>query len=64
LARVAFRRAWLCRHWKERARIDAAPGLERTAFEIAEWLRARTELIERGTAHVARRRLAVDWGGI
>ena len=43
--------AWLREaHWKERARIDAAPGPERKAFDTEEWLRERTELLRRGTA--------------
>lgn len=43
--------AWLREaHWKERARIDAAPCPERKAFDIEEWLRERTELLRRGTA--------------
>ena len=43
--------AWLREaHWKERARIDAAPCPERKAFDTEEWLRERTELLRRGTA--------------
>jgi hypothetical protein len=44
-------RAWLRgAHWKERARIDAAPCPERKAFDTEEWLRERTELLRRGKA--------------
>ena len=44
-------RAWLREaHWKERARIDAAPCPERKAFDTEEWLRERTELLRRGKA--------------
>tara|TARA_B110000459_G_scaffold193721_1_gene232330 strand:+ start:898 stop:1191 length:294 start_codon:yes stop_codon:yes gene_type:complete len=50
-------------HWKERARIDAAPGPERKAFVFVEWLREQRGRTYWLLPHTLPLSLAADWVG-